>query len=358
MEPDRHASGQRPTVHPIVDRAAAYSWRLLLIAAALFVLLRLIGELWVVFLPLLIALLLARVLTAPTARLRSLGWRPGLAAAAVLLGFLAVLASVIGLISAAVAGQASEVGPTVSRAVDDIERWLVNDAPIDISREDIARFRERAGDAIGDAARSSSGSLVSGAVVALEILVSLILGLIVTFFVLKDGDRLMRWVQSLLPSERRELAARLGGRAWRTLGGYLRGAALLGVTEGIVIGATLAIVGAKLAVPVAIITFLAAFVPFAGAIVAGVLAVLVALATAGGTAALIVVAVAIVVQQLDNDLLAPLVYGRTLAIHPVVVLLSIAGGGALFGVPGSLLAVPVTAVLVNVMAEARQQSPQ
>ncbi len=343
-------------MHPTVERVAAYSWRLLVIAAALFLVLRLIGELWVVFLPLVIALLLSRVLTAPTARLRSWGWRPGLAAAAVLLGFLIALATVVGLVSVAVAGQASEVGPTVSRAVDDIERWLVEDAPVDISRDDIARFRERAGEAVGDAARSSSGSFVSGAVVALEVLVSLILGLIITFFVLKDSDRLVRWVQSLLPSARRELAARLGNRAWHTIGGYLRGAALLGVAEGIVIGATLAIVGAKLAVPVAILTFLAAFIPFAGAIVAGLLAVLVALATAGGTAALIVLGVAIVIQQLDNDLLAPLVYGRTLEIHPVLVLLSIAGGGALFGVPGSLLAVPVTAVLVNVVAEARHES--
>lgn len=343
-------------MHPTVDRVAAYSWRLLVIAAALFLILRLIGELWVVFLPLVIAVLLARVLTAPTARLRARGWRPGLAAAAVLVGFLVILTSVVGLVSVAVADQASEVGPTVSRAIDDIERWLVDDAPIDISREDIASFRESAGDAIGDAARSSSGALVSGAVVALEVLVSLILGLIITFFVLKDGDRLLRWIKSLLPSERRDLASRLGGRAWRTIGGYLRGAAMLGVAEGIVIGVTLAIVGAQLAVPVAVITFLAAFIPFAGAILAGILAVLVALATAGGTAAVIVVVVAIVIQQLDNDLLAPLVYGRTLEIHPVLVLLSIAGGGALFGVPGSLLAVPVTAVLVNVAAEFRSAS--
>jgi predicted PurR-regulated permease PerM len=96
-----------------------------------------------------------------------------------------------------------------------------------------------------------------------------------------------------------------------------------------------------------------AFIPFAGAIVAGAIAVLVALGTAGGSAALIVLLVAVVVQQLDNDLLAPVVYGSTLEIHPVPILLSIVGAGALFGIAGSFLAVPVTAVLVNVIAEAR-----
>ena len=117
---------------------------------------------------------------------------------------------------------------------------------------------------------------------------------------------------------------------------------------------TLWLVGAELAVPVGVLTFLAAFVPFVGAIVAGLLAVLVALATGGVTAAIIVLVVAIIVQQLDNDLLAPIVYGRALDLHPIVVLLSITAGGALFGIPGSFLAVPVTAVTWNVIAEARR----
>ena len=104
----------------------------------------------------------------------------------------------------------------------------------------------------------------------------------------------------------------------------------------------------------ALVTFLAAFVPVVGAIVAGVLAVLVALATAGGTGAIVVAVVAFVVQQLDNDVLAPVVYGRALELHPVVILLAILAGGSAFGLVGSFLAVPVVAVVVNVAAEARR----
>ena len=116
--------------------------------------------------------------------------------------------------------------------------------------------------------------------------------------------------------------------------------------------------GADLVVPVVVLTFAAAFVPFVGAIVAGVVATLVALATAGFGGAIIVAIVAVAVQQLDNDLLAPVVYGRALALHPLVVLFSIVAGGALIGFAGTVLAVPVTAVAVNVAAEAGIGGPR
>jgi predicted PurR-regulated permease PerM len=308
----------------------------------------------VVFLPLVIALLVARILAAPTARLRALGWRPGLVAAVTLLGFLVALGVTFTLLGLAVGDEAEDLGPTITDAVDDVEEWLVDDAPVEISRADIEQYREDFRDAVRAGARSSSGSIVSGAVVVGEVALSLIIGLIVTFFAIKDGDRFARWVQRQFPQDRQELAGRLGARAWRTLGGYLRGAAALGIVEGTIIGLAVALTGGRLAIPVGVFTFLMAFIPILGAIAAGAMAVLVALATGGTTAALIVLVVVIVVQQLDNDLLAPLVYGRSLELHPVIVLLAVAGGGALFGLPGTLLAVPVTAVGLNVLAEARR----
>ena len=188
---------------------------------------------------------------------------------------------------------------------------------------------------------------------AAEVALGLVLGLIVGFFVLKDGDRFLEWARRRLPEDRRELASRVAGRSWRTLGGYLRGAALLGLIEGIAIAVTLTVVGAELALPMALVTFLAAFVPVVGAIVAGLLAILVALATASAAAAAVVAVVALIVQQLDNDVLAPVVYGRALELHPVVVLLAIRAGGSAFGLVGSFLAVPAVAVAVNAVAEAR-----
>jgi len=343
-------------VHPVVEWLGAYSWRLVGIAAVVVGALWLLGRLWIVCAAVVISLMLGRVLSPAANRLRSRGWPPALAAAATLLVFLPLLAVPVVFVGVGVAGQGDTLARTVSEAVDDIESWLINDAPFDVSAHDLEQFRREAGQTIGDTLRSSSGTLVSGAVVVVELFASGIIGLILTFFLLKDGDRFVQWVQDQLPAGGRPLARRLAERAWDTLGGYLRGAALLGLVEGVIIGATLAVVGAQLAVGIGMLTFVLAFVPFVGAIVAGVLAALVALATAGTTAALIVVVVAVVVQQLDGDLLGPLVYGKALQIHPVVVLLAVTAGGSLFGIAGSFLAVPLTAVALNVASEARMNT--
>lgn len=339
-------------VHPAVDLLASYCWRLLTIIAVGVAVVWFIGRAWPALVPLAVAALLGRVLWGPNAWLRSRGAKPALAAAVTLLGFLAALVLVLAGVSLAVADDFDDLGPTLSEGIDDVEDWLVEDSPFEIDRADIERFRADMGEAVGDAASNSSDSIVDAAVIAGELFIALALGLIVTFFLLKDGSRFAAWVQSVLPSERRDLAAALGARAWQTLGGYLRGAAALGIVEGIAIALALTLVGAELAVPMAVVTFLAAFVPFVGAIVAGIVAVLVALSTAGPVEALIIAGVALVIQQIDNDVLAPVVYGRSLQMHPVLILLGIVAAGALFGIAGSVLAVPVVALAVNVGAEA------
>ena len=339
-------------VHPAVDRLASYSWRLLTIIALAVAVIWFIGQVWPALLPLVVAVLLGRVLWGPNLWLRSRGAKPGLAAAASMFGFFVALALVLGAVGLAVADEFDDLGPALSEGVDDVENWLVEDSPFDVDHADVDRFRQDIGDAIGDAVRSSGDSLVDAALIAGEVFIAVVLGVIVTFFLLKDGNRFAGWVQGLLPGDRRGLADVLGVRAWKTLGGYLRGAATLGTVEGIAIAIALTLVGAELAVPMAVVTFLAAFVPFIGATAAGILAVLVALGTAGPVEALIIAVVAFVIQQIDNELLAPVVYGRSLELHPVLILLGVVAGGALFGVPGSVLAVPVVALAANVGAEA------
>ena len=157
-----------------------------------------------------------------------------------------------------------------------------------------------------------------------------------------------------MPDERRPLARRLAARAWQTLGGYLRGSATLGVIEGIIIGTTVWLVGGALAVPVAVITFFAAFLPFAGAVLAGAVAVLVTLVTgrghAGGDRARRGGASC---SSSTTTCWRPIVFGRNLQLHPLVVLGAIVAGSTLFGAFGAVLAVPVTAVAINVVAEWR-----
>lgn len=352
MEPV-DARARRAGVPAWLERLAGWSWRIVAVAAAVVILVWLLTQLWVVVLATVIAVFLTRVLAGPATWLRARGWRSGISAAVVLVGFLVVVGGVLTLIGAAVADTSGEIGSTLDQALDDIEVWLADDGPFDLDRADVAELRREATDALDRAWRNSSNSLVSGARIALETLIAIVLGLILTFFALKDGEPVVRWVRDRLPVARRTEADRVAAAAWSTIGGYLRGAAFLGVVEGITIGVALALVGSELAIVVGVLTFMAAFVPFVGALIAGAIAVLVALATAGTVGALIVLAVAVVVQQFDNDLLAPVIYGKALSLHPAVVLVVITGGGALFGIAGSLLAVPVAAVAINVAGAER-----
>jgi predicted PurR-regulated permease PerM len=340
-------------VHPLIESAGSYSWRIIAIAIVVLGSLWLVRQLWVVLAAAIVALMLTRILIGPATWLRSRGLPGAISALVSMLAFFALLAAAGTLIGAAATDEFDQLGTTVDEAVTDVEDWLVDDAPFDVSRAQLQDFRTQLEERSGEWFRSSSGSLVSGAVVAFEVLAALLLAIITTFFLLKDGSRFQRLAVRALPERGRAVAPRLGARAWTTLGGYLRGAAMLGLVEGVIIGITLWLTGASLVVPVMVVTFLGAFIPFAGALVAGVIATLVALATAGFGAALIVAIVAIVVQQLDNDLLAPVIYGKALELHPLMILFSITAGSALFGPAGAVLAVPVTAVTLNVLNEYR-----
>lgn len=345
--------GPTTTVDRRLDRAAAYSWRLLVVAAAVAATTWLLGQLLVVVLPVVVALLLSRALRGPVAWLTERGLPRSVAAGATLILFIGVVGLLVGAVGASIATEFDDLGSTVSEGFDDVQDWLVEDSPFDIDRDQLANLREEAGAWLTDVATSSGGSLASSAVLAVEFVAGLLLALIVTFFFLKDDDAIVRLgLRTVRPDRRPELRA-LGERAWSTLGGYLRGVAVLGVVEAVIIGAAVWLAGGDLVAAVVVITFLGAFVPIVGATFAGVVAVLVTLVTAGPTAAIVVAVVAVVVQQLDNDLLAPFIYGKSLQLHPLVILLSIAAGTALFGIVGALLAVPVVSVVINVLDESR-----
>ena len=340
------STASRPPVHRLIDRAAAYSWRLIVIGVVVVACLWILRQARVVFFPIVVALFLARVLSPVSSLLRRHRWRPGLAAVASMVAFFVVLGALLALAIGSFADETETIGPTLTQAVDDIEEWLVNDSPIDISREGIDRFRERAADEFDALTRSSDGEITDQATLVAELITGVILAIVLTFFMLRDGGRFVDWVCRRSPRNRVGVRRSLDA-AWATLGGYLKGAAILGVVESILIGATLFIAGGRLVAPVMVITFLGAFIPIAGAVIAGVVAVLVALVTGGTGTAIAVAVVALLVQQLDNDVLAPMIYGRALSLHPVIVLLSVVAGGALFGLAGTVLAVPVVAVVVN-----------
>lgn len=334
-----------PRVPVAVDRAAAWSWRLLVIGAAVIATGFALSRLRLVMLPLGVAFLLATALVPPARWLERRGIRPLLATWVTMLGLFGALVGFGAAIVPPLADEFGELGPTLEEAGDEVEDWLVNGS-LGIERATIEDVRRQLGNTI-DGAVASDGALVDGAVLVGELIAGAVLTFVIAFFLVKDGELLQSWIVDRCPDRHRGRVRRMGAAAWSTLGRYLAGAATLGATEATIIGITLAMTGSSVVLPVAALTFVGAFFPFVGAIVAGAIAVLVSLVSSGPPAAVVVAVVAILVQQFDNEILAPVIYGRALHLHPLVVILAVACGAAVGGFIGAFIAVPVASVLIN-----------
>ena len=193
---DRH---DRPLVHPAVARGGAYAWRLIGIGIVGWAALQLLTALWVLVLTGAVAVLLGRALDPVANVFRRRGLRPALVAVVTLGGFLLVMAGIMALLVPAIVDEFSDLGPTLEESIDDLEDWLVDDSPFDISRTDIREFRETAGDRVSETLESQGGTVVSGTVVAFEVITGLVLAMIATFFLLKDGDKFGRWLLTFMP---------------------------------------------------------------------------------------------------------------------------------------------------------------
>lgn len=325
--------------HTALDRASWFSLRALVVAGGAWAALLIFEQLRVVLIPMAVAAIVASALR-PLAR----RWEPRLgpilsAVASVLLVLFAAVA-LGGLAIWSVVGSAGEdLGPAISDAVDDAERWL-EDGPLGVDPETIRDVTS----GVGDGAASGT-SIVSGVMIAGEVLAGTLLALVLSVFAVRDLDRAIEAIAARSAAPRRAKEALEA--ATERLRAYLVGVVALGTIEGVIIGTTVGIVASPgLGVGVAGVTFLAAFLPLVGAIVAGVIAVAAVLATAGVVPALITAGVAIAVQQLDSDLLAPVIYGRAASLHPVAILVSVTAGAALAGLAGAILAVPLTMAAV------------
>lgn len=328
-------------------RTSEVAWRALVIAVAVVLVGALLWRLRIVVLPVFVALLACSVLAPLVTGLEDRGWRPALATAAVFFGAVAAVVLALVLIVPPTVEQLSNTGEAVERGLDDVEDWLV-DGPLDLDRREVRDYTRDPGGRIAELARESSDTITAGLVVVGETVAGALLAAVLTFLFLKDGRRMQAWALDHVPRHRHGVVRECAAAAWSALGGFLRGAALLGTVEAVIIGGAVWLVGAPLALPVAVFTFAGAFFPIVGAVAAGALAVVVTLATVGLTKTLIVLAVVIVVQQLDGDLLAPVIYGRSLQLHPVVVLVALASGGVLGGIAGAFLAVPLAGAAVGV----------
>ncbi len=327
--------------------AAAWGWRILVVAAALVVLGFLFVQLYVVVVPVVLALFLAAALEPLAARLRARRWPAALAATTVFLGTLIVIVSLFAWIGTAVAGQFDDLGDRLQEAVDDAKEWA-QDEPLNLTRERVDKLEAD----IRATARNASGGLAeraaSRAQAAGEGLGGVILLLFTLFFLLKDGHRMADWLRERVPRAYRDDAVALTTRARGIMRQYLVATALTGLIDGILIGIALVVLGVPLVVPLAVLTFLGGFVPIVGATLAGLIAAAVALVTKGVATALLVVGATVAVQQIEGNLLQPLILERAVRLHPLVTVWAVGAGIVVGGLLGAFLAVPMIAIGVAV----------
>ena len=324
--------------------AAAISWRSPVVAAAVLAVVYALVQLRLVVLPVVVALFVTTLLRPPARWLERRGVPELAAAFAVLIGAIVLACALVALLAPTVAEEFDGLGRDVREGLDEASRFLTS-GPLDLSERQIDDFVSRAEDQLRANSGTITRSAVGGALLVGELIAGLLLAVVLVFFFVKDGERMWRWTVDLFPARARRDVDAVGKRGWQTLSGYLRGIAVIAVVDAVLIGVVLLIVGVPLVPALRLLTFLGAFFPLVGAFVAGLVATLVALAANGVAAALIVLAAIVVIQQLEGDLLYPVVVGRTLELHPVAILLALTAGGVLGGVVGAVLSVPLAAVL-------------
>ena len=332
--------------------AGAWAWRIIAVALVVLAVLYLADMLAVVVIPVLISLLLSAILQPATAFLVKWHVPRSLAAGLVLIGGLAIVAGILtGVVSAFVDG-VPELVSNVQAGVLQIQDWAKK-GPMHLTDDQINNFFKQVNNMIGtwlnenksDAATTAVDTAGTGVSVVFHTLAGLFLVLFTTFFFMRDGGRIWNFLTAILPNRSRDSVRTAGHASWRTLVSFVRATILVAFIDAVGIGIGLVILKIPLALPLAALVFLTAFIPIVGATFSGAVAVLVALVSHDWVTALIVLGVVIVVQQLESHLLQPLLLGRAVAVHPLAVILAIGAGIVLAGVIGALIAVPLVAML-------------
>lgn len=329
-----------------LEIATAWGWRLIVVAVAVYLFAFVVlGRVQVVAVPLLLAVLVAALLS-PLYRglLRARVPRyPAAGLSVAVFSTLVLLA--ITVVSQQIATQIGDFGTSAADGLDQILGWVA-----DLLGVSLAEVRAAIDDGAAAITEQSAG-LASGALTATGTATSLLTGLLLTlfavFFYLADGERIWQFLTTLLPRPGRTRTDVAGRRSWQTLAGYVRALPVVALVDALGIGIGAAVLGVPFALPIAVITFLGAFVPLVGAIVTGALAVLVALVSEGLVTALILLAVVFAVQQLESYVLQPLLLGRAVELHPLAVVTAITTGLVLAGIVGGVLAVPLLAMVVT-----------
>lgn len=326
---------------------AAWSWRLVVVTAAAALLVLALIELYVVVVPIVLALFLAAVLEPLAAGLRARRWPRALAATTVFVVTTGTLVALLVWIGAGVAEEFDTLGEKLAEGAEGAKAWAQG-PPLNLPAErvsqldtDLRRTAQSALSRLGEGA-------AAGARTAGEVVTGLVLMLFTLFFLLKDGNRMAAWMTERIPRAYRADAVALTSSSRRVMRQYVIATGLTGLIDGVMIAIALVVLGVPLVLPLAVLTFLGGFIPIIGATIAGLIAAIVALVTNGPGTALLVVAATLVVQQVEGNFLQPLILERAVRLHPLVTVWAVAAGVLIGGFLGAFLSVPLVAIAVGV----------
>lgn len=329
-----------------VDLAAAWSWRMLVIAGALLVVGYVISYLAVLVIPVVVALLLAALVVPVVDWLERNGVRRSVAAILVVVFSIASVVALLTFAGQQVANEADDLAESTVEGLQKIKDWL-RDGPINLSDTQINDYLKQIQDAIANQTKEGGfiSSLTEVGTTVGHVVAGFFVVLFATYFFLADGQRIWAWVVRLTPRAARERADSSGRVAWISLTQFVRATVIVAATDAILIGIGAAILSVPFSLAIGVLVFLGAFVPIVGATVTGAVAVLVALVDQGPVRALIMLAVVIGVQQLEGHVLQPFLMGRWVSMHPLGVILAIGAGVLTAGIAGALVAVPLAAAV-------------
>ncbi|MCX8564680.1 AI-2E family transporter [Mycolicibacterium mucogenicum] len=332
-------------VDPVVRKAAAWSWRLLVIFGAVLALLWVVIKLEVIVVPVLLATLAAAFLLPAVDLLTARGLPRGAAVATMLLSSIVVMGGILTFVVFQFIDGAPALVEQVTKSIDGARKWLTEGPILHLSSEQINSVGQSAIDALKNNQSKLTSGVFSTAGALTEIITGMLLVLFTLIFLLHGGRDIYAFVTKIVPASVRERVRDAGRAGFGSLIGYVRATFVVALVDAVGIGTGLAIMGVPLALPLASLVFLGAFVPLVGAVLTGFVAVVVALIAKGWIYALIALGLIIAVQQLEAHVLQPIVMGRAVSVHPLAVVLAIAGGGVMAGVIGALIAVPIVAFL-------------
>ncbi|MER5462251.1 AI-2E family transporter [Streptomyces sp. NPDC002668] len=350
--PPRSRPGGEPRVLPALQTAAAYSWRILVVGGLVYAVFSVLGR----FHEIAVAVFLGMVITAmlrPLADLLARVVPRPLAVAVSLLGSIIIVLGVLTLVGEAVAGEQAGLVREFRAGFVRIEHWLEG-PPFELNSGALTDIQSRIGKFLSSHRATLFSTALSGAGRLVEVLTVFALALFSSVFFIHSGDRQWRWFCDQLPPAAGERVSIAGSAAWQTFTGYTRGIVLVAGTNAILVGVALFALGVPLALPLALLEFFAAFVPLIGSPIALAVAAVVALAAKGPLIAAMVVALIVIIGQIEGHVLHPIVMSWAVRLHPVVVALTVIGGAVAAGVLGAVVAVPLVSVLWSVYLALRR----